>query len=151
METKSRCCLGGHKDESSSREALLHRLSPPPGAGITPPPPTAGLKVEKAGTRTGRRGLAPALGLSYLARGSSGSGVPSRVLQTCHCFEALPGGWAGGHAPNPQGTARRLGTTQACGGCCPRHAQGEHACLPAASGGPNFAQPCGAHRQEACS
>ena len=119
---------GRQQRQRQQQKALLHRLSPTPGAGITPPPLLQSQDGE-AGARTGRWGLAPALGLSRQGQQLLW-GPPAGPTTSLSLLRALTVAGQAGITPNPQETAQRLALLRPAVGAAPDTLrENSHTCL----------------------
>lgn len=148
METQSRCCLGGHKDESSSRRPSSTACLPPQ-ALESHPTPTA---VSRWRSRTPHREAGPGTRSGLILPGAAVVlGSPSRVHHK-PVTALSPARWLGRWASRL--THRRQHGAWYYSGLwwvLPQTRSGRTRMPARGFRGPNFAQPCGAHRQEACS
>lgn len=95
------------------------------------PTPTA---VSGWRSRSPHREVGPGTRSGLISPGAAVAlGSPSRAHHQPVTASSPDSGWAGGHHTEPTGDSTAPGTTQARGGCCPRHAQGEQPYLPPAS------------------
>lgn len=117
--------------EATKMKAAAEGPPPPPVShprrwNHTPPPLQP--QVEKQDPAQGGGAWHPLW--AYLARGSSGSGVPQPgPPQACHCFEPCQVAGQAGITPNPQETARRLALLRPAVGAAPDTLrENTHAC-----------------------